>query len=143
VNRPHDPAEAVRAAAAKLGYGLRPGDDKALADAALSWYDATHTVRQVAQRHEWEIPDFRDYIQQHMRHQLLEEITATGKIPVALPETVIHYLDGGFLDPDGRCEVPEQANWQMVELEMRVRVRTPPVDRKAAVRAGLLDGATP
>jgi len=37
-------------------------------------------------------------------------------------------------------EVPEEADWQQVVLTLEVGVRVPPVDREAAVKAGILSG---
>jgi hypothetical protein len=127
-------------AAAKAGVNLYEHQAEALALAAISYFNEIVHVRQVADRHLWEADGFQDHLRQRMRHELLDGITRRGLVPVSLPREEVRFMAGGFIDPEGRCEVPEGADWQMAELSLEVKVRRPPVDREAAVKAGVLHG---
>ena len=135
-------AEAVRRAAAYVGVNVEHDyQAAAIANAARSFADTVVHVRQTAHRFQWEEADgFRDYLRQAMRRELLDAVASQGLIPVALPSETLRY-SAGFLD--GFREMPEDSGWQEVTVTLEVPVRTPPVDREAAVKAGLLDGIKP
>lgn len=112
--------------------------------AVLGYADSAYMVREIVVRQAWEQVDYRDRIRQRMRSQLLDEVTAQARLPVALPSEALRYLAHPITFPgdEGR-EIPADAvsagaDYEHVEVTLAVPVRTPPVDRKAAVRAGVL-----
>jgi hypothetical protein len=113
---------------------------RALADAANSYWDQITYVGQAVPREQWEADRFREYLRQRMRNDLLELVTRQGFVPVTLPHETVRYVTGGILDPENVHEVPESADWQMAVVILEVYVRAPPVDREAAVKAGVLGG---
>ncbi|SRR5216683_4822039 len=140
---PRTAAEAVRQAAARCRVGdISLYAAEAIARAAIAFADGVQQIRQAADRLQWEQEGFRDYLRQDMRYKLLYSITRQGLVPVALPQETVRYMTGGILDPENQHEVPGDldAPWQAVVLTLEVGVRRPPVDREAAVRAGVLKG---
>jgi hypothetical protein len=136
-------AEAVQIAASFAG--LRDVGEwvaRQLAEAAVGFSDSAVSVREAAPRELWEIEGFRDQLRRKMRWNLLDLVTSQGLVPVTLPAEAISYRAWGFTADEaaGSGEVPESANWTTVLVMMSVRVRIPPVDREAAVKAGLLKG---
>jgi hypothetical protein len=135
-----DVAEAVRRAARHVGVTVEHDyQANAIAEAARSFADTVIGNRRAAARFQWENEGFRDYTRQDLRRELLDTITRQGLLPVSLPRETIRYT-AGFPDAGGLREVPESADWQTVIVEIEVGVRTPPVDREAAVKAGILNG---
>lgn len=136
--------EAVQIAASYVG--LQNVDDwqaKAIAEAARDFADNVVGNTQMALRFQWEQPGYQDHMRQRMRHELLDTVTRQGLVPVELPSEKLMYRQGRF-GLEG-AEVPEEAvnqgaDWDEVQVMLRVRVRTPPVDRAAAVKAGILAG---
>lgn len=122
---------------------------RAVAEAALSYADTTVTSRRPARKDEWADEGYRDYLRQDMRHKLLDLVTRQGLIPVALPAETLKYMDRWFNPVTDDMERPEGipaeavkqgAEWETVILTLSVPVRRPPVDRAAAVKAGILAG---
>jgi hypothetical protein len=139
--RPESAARAVMLAAGEVGVTVAEYQAKRMADAAIAFYDEIVQAREVASRHLWEAPGFQEHRRQSMRHKLLDGITRRGLVPVSLPHETVHFLlssFAGFQDPDAGTEVPESAPWDMAAVTLDVAVRRPPVDREAAVRAGIL-----
>jgi hypothetical protein len=133
-------AEAVRETAHRLGFGIPDYAAAACAEAACAHAEGVVQNRQMAGRLQWAEPGFREYLRRKMRHDLLDEMTESGYVPVSLPRETIRYMTGGLLDPAGTHEVPETGDWQTAAVTLEAGVRRPPVDRKAAVRAGILSG---
>jgi hypothetical protein len=136
------PADLVAEVAARHGMRVNPHVASLIARALLDWADAAYEVHQTVPKEAWAQTGFRDSLRQEMRRQLLDEVTSQGRIPTALPSEAVRYLDNPFPKPSG-SEVPPWAvqagaPYGWVEVTLAVQVRTPPVDRAAAVRAGLL-----
>jgi hypothetical protein len=144
-------AEAVQRAAklAAVPCTLHDYQAQAIADAARSFADSTvHVTRGVARR-DWEDDQFRHYVRDKMRYDLLALLTKQGLIPVDLPAESVKYLDRWFNpdvhDAERVSGIPPEAvkagtEWETIMLMLSVPVRRPPVDRAAAVRAGILAG---
>jgi hypothetical protein len=112
-----------------------------IADAVLACYDSTVRWTQLVRRVHWEEPRFRDHTRQMMRHHLLETVTSRGLVPVGLPSEGVRHrhrsaMFGRELNPAEGGELDTE--WDLAEVTLRVPVRTPPVDRRAAVKAGVL-----
>jgi hypothetical protein len=135
--------EAVRRAAMFAGVTLVADfQADAIAKAAQSWAAGKMQVRQMAPRERWKEEGFREYLRQRMRRELLESITSEGHVPVSLPAERLRFLaDIHFSADDSGREVPEAGPWEMVAVILEVGVRTPSVDRRAAVRAGVIGGS--
>lgn len=134
-------ADAVARKAAQLGIRLIGYQAEELARVALASFRDIVTSRQLAYREQWQAEGFREHLRQRMRYALLELVTDQGLLPVELPTERIRYLMGSIYDPSGPGrEVPEEASWDCVAVTLEVRVRIPPVDRAAAVKAGVLTG---
>lgn len=131
-------------AAGEVGVGLAEHQAKHIADAAIAFYDEAAAVRQVASPEMWRAPGFQGHLRQSMRHELLDMITRKGLVPVSLPRETVRFMGGGyaaFVDPEGAgYEVPETGDWHQAAVMLSVPVRRPPVDREAAVKAGILGG---
>lgn len=130
-------------AAGEVGVSVAEHQAKHLAEAAIAFFDEIVQLRQAAQPVQWDQPGFQDYLRQHMRHELLDGITRRGLVPTSLPSETLRFMGGGsyaaFVDPEnGGYEVPETAEWHTVYVTLEVPVRKPPIDREAAVRAGIL-----
>ena len=147
-----DPIEAAKAALWRhRAYFSTPPDHvlRDLVNAILAAADTVMEVRYTAVRQAWGREGLREHVRAEMRLNLLDQVTRTGRIPTALPvETLRYFLFPSYFPPAedggvaGTGEVPAEyvndAEWQIVELRLWVPVRTPPVDRAAAVRAGIL-----
>ena len=135
-------AEAVTTAVKECRLAVSVGDSQArsIANAANSYWDQIIDRRRAVPRQEWAVEDFREDLRQRMRHDLLDLVTRQGFVPVILPHETVRYVTGGILDPENVHEVPESADWQMAVVILEVYVRTPAVDREAAVKAGILGG---
>lgn len=136
-------AEAVRRIARERGFDIGEWGAHLMAEAACSFYDDVTVGRQIAHRPQWKHPGYREHLRQRMRHELLDLITRQGFVPVSLPHEEVRFVAGGILDPANMHEVPESADWLTVVVTLECPVRRPPVDRKAAVKAGLLNGPAP
>lgn len=135
------PADAAGRAAALHGISLPGYAAQQIADAVLGYADNTVSVRESVEQRMWQSPGAQDHVLQHLRHQLLDEITSQGMVPTALPTAALRY--GSWLygsDRPHRSSEAEPAEWNTVEVTLTVPVRVPPVDRKAAVKAGILGG---
>lgn len=123
---------------------------RAIADAVLATADTICQVEELCVRQWWEREErYRDHVRQELRHKLLDGITRDGRIPTALPVETLGYRDirrawptDGAPRWDGGV-VPDEAvaggaDWTHRLVRLTVPVRTPPVDRAAAVRAGVL-----
>lgn len=106
--------------------------------AVLSHADNRLGVARPVDRHMWEDGDCREFCRQEMRRELAELVTSRGYVPIALPAEALAYLK--MAPPSFGAHVPEDADWDMIEVRLEVQVRTPPIDRAAAVKAGLLTG---
>lgn len=104
----------------------------------LAYADDQVGTIQVAPREMWENEGYRRHRRQAMRRELIEAVTSQGYVPVGLPTETLVYVRMG--PPWYGGEVPESADWDTVKVSLEVKVRTPPVDRAAAVRAGILTG---
>jgi len=152
--RAHSVTEAVQMAAWLQGISVAEHQARLIAEVALSFSDSVLHIRQAALKHEWAIDAYREHIRHDMRHKLIDTVAQQGYIPLALPAEALMYMDRFFYpgadDVDAPCrsrEVPAEAveqgaEWESVILELSVPVRRPPVDRYAAVRAGILAGTT-
>lgn len=134
-------ADAARRLLARRGFNIPSHVAEDLANAVLDHADQRVSVQDTADRHAWDIPAWRDDILQRLRRGLLDEITSHGCLPTALPTMIFTYTSYQF-----GVRVPlqgwegEPPEWDQVLIKLSAPVRTPPIDRKAAVRAGLLNG---
>lgn len=143
--------EAVTMAAGFVNTMLYDHQAAYIAEVARSFAESQVRVCQAILRDQWSIEDFRAHVRQRMRHKLFDTVTSQGLIPVALPAEVLRYVPRfGWMpcdDPEKvSAEVPAEAvaqgaDWEAVILMLTVPVRVPPVDREAAVKAGILTGA--
>jgi hypothetical protein len=120
-----------------------------IAEAACGFAEqVVETTKTAPREPHWEDPRFREHLRQEMRWDLLDMVTRTGRVPVSLPAEQVRYLRGfGLTAPPGSGagtggmeETGEDGPWDTVAVTLTVGVRVPPVDRAAAVRAGLLHG---
>jgi hypothetical protein len=135
------PADAARRILARRGITVNDYVAQVVADAVLNHVSNTISVRESVERGTWQSPGAQDYMLQRLRHRLLDEITSQGLIPTALPTAALRY--GSWLYGTGepmRASETEPAEWDTVEVTVSAPVRVPPVDRKAAVKAGILGG---
>jgi hypothetical protein len=140
------PADAAGRAAALHGISLPGYAAQQIADAVLGYADNTVSVRDSVERRTWQDPGAQEHLLQRLRHRLLDEITSQGLIPTALPAVALRYaswLYGSDRPLPMRVSETEPAEWDTVEVTLTTPVRVPPVDRKAAMKAGLLSGGTP
>lgn len=134
-------ALAASQAAAVRGIHLTDYVAQAVAEAVLDAVDGTMSVRESMPRHMWQDSAAQDYVLQQLRRKLLDEITSQGLVPTALPAQSLRYVSWTFgSDQPLRASETEPAEWDTVEITLTVPVRVPPVDRKAAVKAGILGG---
>ena len=144
--------EAVQIAARQVGSELAGYQAQWVAEVARTFAEGGSAVREACPRQMWEIEDYRQHVRREMRFRLLDELTSQGFIPVDLPSETLRYLGRwGFMAGDdleraeGIPEIPAEAveqgaEWETVILTLTVPVRRPPVDRAAAVKAGILTG---
>lgn len=136
-------AEAAGRAAALHGISLPGYAARQIADAVLGHADSTASARDSVERRMWQDPGAREYLLQRLRHRLLDEITSQGLVPTALPTVALAYQSWRYgSEQPLRASEAEPAEWDTVEVTLTVPVRVPPVDRKAAVKAGVLSGET-
>lgn len=145
--------EAVLIAARQVGKEIADYQAQWIAEVARTFAESGAAVREACPRQMWEIEDYRQHVRREMRFKLLNEVTDQGLIPVDLPSEALRYVGRwGFMagdDPErfeGIPEIPAEAveqgaEWETVILTLTVPVRRPPVDRAAAVKAGILTGS--
>ena len=134
-------ANAARYAASRLGVQLSDYVAQAVADAVLDAADSILSTSESVPRHLWQNPDAQGHVLQQLRRKLLDEITGQGLVPTALPTQTLTYQSWRYgNDQPLRASETEPAEWDTVEVTLTVPVRVPPVDRKAAVKAGILSG---
>jgi hypothetical protein len=139
---------ALQRAASLVGADLLVHQAEALAEAAGIWASGWVTVRYAADRRMWEMDGFRDHVRQEMRWKLLDKITREGHVPVSLPAEKLYRTR--FMpfqrEPDAddtpvpSFSMPEDSDWDQVAIVLEVGIRTPEVDRRAAVKTGILNG---
>lgn len=145
-----DPVRAMRAVFVRMArYGAHYDlPDHVLGDLVRAVLDCADGVDEVSRRvpsHIWPMETARQYARSEMRANLLDHIFSHGHVPTALPKEEISYHSLGLSvdDPFGE-EIPAEAvaagavPFYMVRLTLWCPVRIPPVDRAAAVKAGLL-----
>lgn len=137
------PADAARRMLARRGITVYDYLAQDVADAVLNYASDTISVRDRCERHMWQSRDFQEHLLQRLRHRLLDEITTQGCVPTALPAQAIRYVTWAGSEPPAQPGDPEPAVWDQAEVVLSAPVRMPPVDRKAAVKAGILSGGTP
>lgn len=145
MRRRPEPHELVAEIARRHRVNVPDSVAREIAAALLGYADSAIEVRQSYLREQWSNEQHRNHLRERMRWQLLNEVTKQGRIPAALPTEGIRYLSAPWhiADPDNASEVPAEAvaqgaPYERVEVVLAVQVRTPPVDRAAAVRAGVL-----
>jgi hypothetical protein len=139
---------AIKRAAGVVSLPVLGYQAEAIAEAVGIWASGVAAVRYVADRQKWETAGFRDYIRQEMRWKLLDKITREGHVPVSLPAEALHRtrLMPWTADPEAddvpvpRFSMPEDSDWDQVIIVLEAGIRSPPVDRQAAVKAGVLGG---
>lgn len=148
-----DPVDAVERTAAAHGIHLYTHVAAAIADAVLNTTaDTVVSMREACAREQWEHDErYRDHVRAHLRRKLLDAVTSQGRIPTTLPVEELRHYDwrnwpmsrmtdeqtpDGAVVPDWAIE--QGADWTHVEVSLTVPVRTPPIDRAAAVKAGLV-----
>lgn len=135
------PADAARRILARRGITVDDYVAQVVADAVLNHVSNTISVRESVERGTWQSPGAQDYMLQRMRHRLLDEITSQGMVPTALPSQALRFVSWPYRsDVPIRASETEPAEWDTVEVTVSAPVRVPPVDRKAAVKAGILGG---
>lgn len=151
-DRAHSVTEAVQMAAWHHGIDLAEHTARLITEVAQSFSDIVLHVRQSAFKHDWVIDGYREHIRHDMRHNLIELVAQQGYIPLALPSEVLMYMDQHYyphLDDEEKAPrsrmvpagaIEQGAEWESVIIELSVPVRRVPVDRYAAVRAGILAG---
>jgi hypothetical protein len=136
-------ADAVRRVLNRRGITVDDYVTQRVADAVLGYADNTMSVRESMPRHPWQDPGVQEHMLQQLRRKLLEEITSQGLVPTALPTQTLAYQSWRYGNEQPlRASEAEPAEWDTVEVTLTVPVRVPPVDRKAAVKAGILSGGT-
>lgn len=134
-----DPVRAVRLVAVDHRLPMPDQAAREIAEAVLACYDSVVGWVELAPRIRWEEPGFRDHLRQRMRHKLLDKVTSEGFVPTGLPSETVHRLYAMFgAEPIPAEAVSAGAEWDLARVELTVPVRTPAVDREAAVRAGAL-----
>lgn len=140
-------AVALQRAGSVVGLQVLSYQAEVLAEAAGIWASGSMEVRSAAQREVWAVEDYRAHLRQEMRFKLLDKITREGYVPVSLPVETLHFTRFRYHDllSDGDPQppsfsMPEDSNWDQVIAVLEVGIRRPPVDRAAAVRAGVLRG---
>jgi hypothetical protein len=142
--------QAVEIAGRHVGVGLFDYQATYIAEVARTFAEGWLHVRHAMHREEWAIEDFRAHVRRKMRFDLLDTVTSQGFIPVDLPAESLKYMDRFFIAATDDLERPEGipaeaveqgAEWETVILVLSVPVRRPPVDRAAAVKAGILTGS--
>lgn len=129
--QPHSAEEALQRSLSRHGILLPDGVAREAAEAVLCYQDEIAGHQMAAPRHQWQDPAFREYARQRQRRELLDNITGQGKVPVALPRESVRFLVSWL-----NKEVPESsAEWDTVEVALRVGVRNPLVGHEAAVSA--------
>jgi hypothetical protein len=131
---PGGAVSAVQNVAARKGAPLPEHVAEAIVAAAWAYADGTINVQQVLHRPAWDNPDGRGHLRLHMRRELLYKSADEGYVPVGLPVEDLSYRRGF---PPGE-PVPEHADWDEITVRLTVDVRRPWVDRRAAVKAGIL-----
>lgn len=127
-------ADAARRILARRCINIPDYIAEQVADAVLGYSDNRLEVRGTAERWIWQDPDGQAHILQRLRHQLLDTVTSGGYVPTALPTQTCTYTSWR----DGGRTVAATEPWDQAEITLTVPVRTPPVDREAAVKAGIL-----
>ena len=121
----------------------------AIAEAAGIWASGAAAVLQAVPRHAWEDDRGREHLRQRMRSRLLDKITREGHVPVSLPAERLYrtpfmpWMNSADDAPVPQYSMPADSDWEQVVIVLGVGVRTPPVDRQAAVRLGILGGSKP
>ena len=143
-----DPGNLVGSIAACWRVAMEPFVAEKIAEALLGYADHALEIRQMVIRETWDQEGFRDRIREEMRYRLLHEVITQGCIPSALPSEALRYFATPLIFPEwaGKDEpggeippaMADRTDWTMVQVILAVPVRTPPVDRAAAVRAGVL-----
>ncbi|GAA4209100.1 hypothetical protein GCM10022252_75110 [Streptosporangium oxazolinicum] len=106
---------------------------EAVARAVLSSHDQLLSHRHLSHRHEWQEPDFQEYLRRRMRLDLFTHAADEGVVPAALPVEKLRYLADAYpLTPGGGGqEVPAAlaesgaAVWEAVEVTLTMPVRHP------------------
>jgi hypothetical protein len=143
MRRRPEPEELVTQIATRWRVTMNPTAAREIAQALLGWADAALEVSEIVVKHIWAETRFEARIRQDLRTKLFDEVTKQGRIPTALPSWALRYLDvpqsfgseGAEIPPDA---VAAGAPYEFVQVILAMPVRTPPVDRAAAVKAGLL-----
>lgn len=134
-------ADAVRIALSYHGFHVSEYAAQQAADAALNHPDNIMNVQEHIPRPMWEDASGHNHALQHLRYRLLDEITSRGCVPTALPTQSLTYMTLRFgVDTPASGSDIEPAEWDMVVVRLSAPIRTPPIDRKAAVQAGILNG---
>lgn len=126
---PHTEVEALQRALARHGISLPEYAARDVVEAVLSFTGQVMTHRAIVDALQWQEPDGRTFALQQLRRELLDEVTRKGFVPVTLPRQTVQTVPEPFAQ-----------NGCRVEISMTVAVRMPPVDREAAVKAGILGG---
>lgn len=140
-----DPVEAARGYLARQGAHVPEHLLRGLVDRVLAAADTVVTAHHTANRVVWERDDYRSYIRSDLRRKLLSMCADQGLVPTQLPVEELTHHDtrmGGML-PTGRNQIPADAiergaEWDYVDIRLSVPARRPPIDRAAAVRAGVV-----
>lgn len=108
-----DPIDAVRRAAARHAVPLTHEAARDIADAVLSAYAQTVTVRHTFNAAMWN-SEAREHLEQGMRRELLFAVADAGMVPTDLPIKTTTRLDNSEFAMRGD-----------VEISMTVHVRKP------------------
>lgn len=136
------PEHAVQHIAAANHLNIPDYIAREIANAVLSYHDNIVSVQQQGPSDVWDQEEhYRDHIRHDMRWKLLDGITAKGLLPVALPTETVHFGRMEFgaeptVLPDWAVERGDHGDTVVVRLSCKVR--TPPIDREAAVKAGII-----
>lgn len=133
---------AIERAARVVSLPILSYQAAAIAEAAGIWASGGAAVMQAFPRELWEDVRSREHVRQRMWWTLLDKITREGHVPVSLPAESLYRTPfmpwaDGTVPPQS---MPADSDWELMVIVLKVGVRTPPVDRQAAVRAGILNG---
>jgi hypothetical protein len=129
VQRRPAPADLVMEIARRAGVVLHEHVARDIAAKLLGWADTACEVRYQISREQWDTNRSQAlaYVRDRLRRRLLDEVTAQGMIPVALPSEAIRYLAyPASLEGDrAGLEVPAGIPYERVEVVLAVACRTP------------------
>jgi hypothetical protein len=140
-----DTVRAVRDVVARhCGVSVPDYVAERVVEAVMACADGVATVQASCSRQEWADEHFRGHVRIRMRRDLLAQVADAGRIPTAIPTETLKYRDwnqpstGFDGTPVPADAVEHGADWTHLVVTLTVPVRTPSVDRTAAVKAGLL-----